>query len=327
MAFFKNKVKDKAKDKTEDKIKGKIEDKTKDKKKNKAEGKMRDKAGPIRNFWSQRIVLGSLKSLRRFAHRQIRLRDDTFGLHQDWKVGIQEDFNSWLMDISDPTDIMPEDTGADPSTMPDQEEGKPKTTLKDFNGSNHVPRQEDHPKMDLFTLFSEFASLRKEIGLQSREQARNVKSLKEFNGFVDKTGHMLDMMNEKIARMDAMEIEVQDRVEEKTIRQFLDLRNNLQRGRDAAQKVLNGRFVWRRQRLTSLAKGYEIALNKFDKALAMADTYPVVTLGEPFDPTLMRAVDRVTVRGIDAGMVHAEVACGFVRKKRAILPADVIVTK
>ena len=299
--------------------------------KDKSTSSIRDKAGTrvrsIRDFWSQRVVLGSLKSLRRFAHRQIRLRDDTYGLDQDWKVRVQEDFNSWLMDLRDPTDITPGDSGAEPSPMPGREEGKPKTTLKDFNGSNHVPGPENHAGMDLFTLFAEFASLRKEIGLQSREQAKNVKSLTEFNGFVDKTGHMLTLMDEKIARMDAMEIKIQDRVEERTLRQFLDLRNNLKRGRDAAQKVLNGRFVWRRKRLISLGKGYEIALAKFDKALAMADTYPVVTLGERFDPTLMRAVDRVKVKGMEPGMVHAEVACGFVRKQRLILPADVIVTK
>lgn len=289
--------------------------------------KARNKTGSIRNFWSQRVVVGSLKSLRRFAHRQIRLRDETYGLHQDWKIQVQEDFNSWLMDLSDPTNLVPGESSAHPSPMAGREEGKPKTALKDFNGSNHLPSPEKHPGIDLFTLFAEFSSLRKEIGLQSREQARNVKSLKEFNGFVDKTGHMLALMDEKIARMDAMEAKVQDRVEEKTIRPFLDLRNNLTRGKDAAQQVLNCRFVWRRQRLTSLAKGYQIALNKFDKALAMADTYPVVTRGERFDPTLMRAVDRVTVKGMEPGMVHAEVACGFVHKQRTILPADVIVTK
>lgn len=267
-------------------------------------------------------MLGSLRALRRFAHRQIRLRDETYGLDQDWKVRIQEDFKSWLMDLPNPTDIL-----SDPSAMSGYGEGKPKTSLKDFDGSNPVPGPGNHPGIDLFTLLAEFASLRKEIGLQSREQARNVKSLKEFSGFVDKTSHLMALMDEKLAHMDAMEMKVQDRIEEKTIRLFLDLRNNLQRGKEAVQQMLNHRFVWRRQRLISLAKGYEIALNKFDKALAMADTYPVVARGERFDPTLMRAVGRVTVKGVDAGMVHAEVACGFVRKQRLILPADVIVTQ
>jgi molecular chaperone GrpE (heat shock protein) len=134
-------------------------------------------------------------------------------------------------------------------------------------------------------------------------------------------------MDEKISRMDAMEIQVQDRTEEKILKLFFDLRNNLKRGREAGQKALNHGFVWRRKRLTALVQGYEIALNKFDKALAAADTYPVVTQGEPFDPAVMRAVDRVSVKGVDAGMVHAEVACGFIRRERVILPADVIVTQ
>lgn len=183
------------------------------------------------------------------------------------------------MDLSEPPADFTADSPVDSRPVTRRSEDSPGTTLKDFDGSN-VVRPMDCSGMDLFTLLAEFASLRKEIALQSREQARNVNYLKDFNGFVDKTTHLLALMDEKIARMDAMEMKVQDQVEERTIRLFLDLRNNLQRGKEAAQKMLNPRFVWRRQRLASLVKGYEIALDKFDKALAMADTYPVAALGE-----------------------------------------------
>jgi molecular chaperone GrpE (heat shock protein) len=280
---------------------------------------IKEKARLVREFWKQKIVLGSLRTLRDFAHNQIRLRDDTYGLDQDWKARLQADFQSWLMDLSHPP------TGA--STMAGRRGDGPRERLKDFDGSNPDPGVEDYPEVDLFTLLSEFASLRTQIQLQTREQARNVKALDEFNGFVDKTSHLLTLMDEKISRMDAMEIQVQDRTEEKILKLFFDLRNNLKRGREAGQKALNHGFVWRRKRLTALVQGYEIALNKFDKALAAADTYPVVTQGEPFDPAVMRAVDRVSVKGVDAGMVHAEVACGFIRRERVILPADVIVTQ
>ncbi len=279
----------------------------------------KDKTRLIGHFWREKIVLGSLRTLRDFAHTQIRLRDDTYGLDQDWKVRLQEDFQSWLMDLSEP----PSDIVA----RVDRKNGGSKERLKDFDGSNSDPWLADSPGVDLFTLLGEFASLRTQIQLQSREQARNVRALNDFNGFVDKTEHLLALMDEKISRMDAMEKKVQDRAEEKTLRLFLDLRNNLKRGKEAAQRALNHGFVWRRKRLTTLVQGYEIALNKFDKALAMADTYPVVTQGAAFDPALMRAVDQVTVKGMDAGMVHAEVACGFVRRQRVILPADVIVTQ
>lgn len=283
---------------------------------------IKDKARRIRAFWKQKIVLPSLRTLRNFAHNQIRLRDDTYGLDQDWKVRLQADFQSWLMDLSHP----PAHSPAGPSAMAGRQGGGPRERLKDFDGSNPDPGVEDYPEIDLFTLLSEFASLRTQIQLQTREQARNVKALDEFNGFVDKTSHLLALMDEKISCMDAMEIQVQDRTEEKILKLFLDLRNNLKRGKEAGQKALNHGFVWRRKRLISLVQGYEIALNKFDKALAAADTYPVVTQGETFDPALMRAVDRVSVKGVDAGMVHAEVACGFIRRERVIRPADVIVT-
>ena len=70
-----------------------------------------------------------------------------------------------------------------------------------------------------------------------------------------------------------------------------------------------------------------MALEKFDRALALADTYPVVCLGEKFDPATMRAVDRVAVAGMDKGVVSEEISCGFVRRGKLLEAARVIVTE
>jgi len=255
--------------------------------------RIKKKIKSARDFWDKKIVLKSLKALRTFADRRIRFRNDQFGPGQDWKEGIKEDFEAWLMDLEEP--VISED--------PD-----------------HVDR------MDLFTLLGEFASLRKEIRLQSREQAKNIQGLKDFNGFVDQTGRLLNLMDEKISYLDAMEMGIQDRAEEKTLKIFLDLRNSLKRGVDSAQKSLKTPFFWRRKKINSLVQGYSIALNKFDKALAILNTFPIITEGEKFDLKTMRAVERVVVKGMESGIVRTEVACGFIRKERVLLPAQVIVT-
>lgn len=254
---------------------------------------IKKKIKSARDFWDKKVVLKSLKAVRTFADKRIRLRNDQCGLEQDWKAGIKEDFESWLMDLEEPV----------------------------------IPENPDHvDRMDLFTLLGEFASLRKEIRLQSREQAKNIQGLKDFNGFVDKTGRLLNLMDEKISHLDAMEMGIQERAEEKTLKLFLDLRNSLKRGVESAQKSLKTPFFWRRKKINSLVQGYSIALNKFDRALAILNTFPIVTEGEKFDPETMRAVERVVVKGMDPGIVRTEVVCGFIRKERVLLSAQVIVT-
>ncbi len=255
---------------------------------------IKKKMKSAREFWDKKVTLRSLKAIRSFADKRVRLKEARFGLDQDWKTSVKADFESWLMDLDQP--VLPED--------PD---------------SLH--------KMDLFTLLGEFASLRKEIHLQSREQAKNIKVMKDFNGFVDQTGQLMTLMDEKITHIDAMEIRIQDAAEERTLRLFFDVRDSLKRGMESGQKSVKTIFFWRRKKIRALVQGYGMALNKFDKAMAMAETVPIATEGEKFDPETMRAVDRVAIKGMDSGMVHTEVSGGFIRKDRVILPAQVIVTE
>ncbi|MCP4116377.1 MAG: nucleotide exchange factor GrpE [Desulfobacteraceae bacterium] len=255
---------------------------------------IKNKMKSAREFWDQKVTLRSLKAIRSFSDKRVRLKEAQYGLEQDWKTLVKADFESWLMDLEAPV------TPDDPNSV---------------------------DQMDLFTLLGEFASLRKEIHLQSREQAKNVKVLKDFNGFVDRTGKLITLMDEKITHIDAMELRIHDSAEEKTLRLFFDVRDSLKRGMEAGRKSAKTIFFWRRKKIRALVQGYGMALNKFDKALAMADTFPIITEGEKFDPETMRAVDRVTAKGMEPGMVHTEVSSGFIRKNQVILPAQVIVTE
>lgn len=255
---------------------------------------IKNKMKSAKEFWDKKVTLRSLKAIRSFADKRVRLKEAQFGLEQDWKTAVKADFESWLRDMEAP--VLPDN--------PDSLDG-----------------------MDLFTLLGEFASLRKEIRLQSREQAKHVNVLKNFHGFVDQTGQLMTLMDEKITHIDAMEIRIQDAAEERTLRLFFDIRDSLKRGMESGRKSAKTIFFWRRKKIRALVQGYGMALNKFDKALAMAETYPIATEGEKFDPETMRAVERVTIKGMERGMVHAEVSGGFIRKDRMILPAQVIVTE
>ncbi len=244
--------------------------------------------------WDKKVILAFLMTLRSFADRRIYLKNQKYNPDQDWKIGIRNDFELWLQDLDKPV------------------------TMNDPKGLD---------KMDLFTLMGEFGTLRKEIRLQSREQAKNIKKLQDFNHFTHQTSGILALLEEKVGRLDAMEKQVRNRTEEKTVRFFFDIRNTLNRGLESARKSAKTLFFWRRKKLSALARGYEMALEKLDKALALTDTHPVSALGEKFDPETMRAVDRMAVSGMDKGMVAQEISCGFIRKGKVLETARVIVTE
>jgi len=111
-------------------------------------------------------------------------------------------------------------------------------------------------KMDLFTLMGEFAA------------------------FSHQSVELLTLLDEKIKRLGAMEEQARNRSEERIIRLFLDLRNTLKRGLESAEKSEKTLFFRWRKKTGAQTRGYEMALEKFDRALALADTYPVLQNGD-----------------------------------------------
>ncbi len=73
----------------------------------------------------------------------------------------------------------------------------------------------------------------------------------------------------------------------------------------------------------NLAKGVEMTLKKLTKVLEMEETYPIKSVGEPFDPEKHNAIERVETEGIKGSTVIEEVRRGYTMKGRVVRPSIV----
>jgi molecular chaperone GrpE (heat shock protein) len=211
----------------------------------------------------------------------------------DWKSQALQDFKAWLEDL-------PDDAAAG-------------------DGASE-------PECDWHTLFAEFTSLRQEIRLQNREQARVVRDLEKM---ADVGQASLDLFRRHTGELSGLEERSHQAAQRQCILPFLDVRDSLVRGRDAATQAAGSRrLFWRPPPgIEGVIQGYEMAIQRFDRALAVAGVQVISTVGRGFDAQLMRAVETRQVAGVADGVVMEEFLSGFVRGDEVLRPADVVVNR
>jgi molecular chaperone GrpE len=96
--------------------------------------------------------------------------------------------------------------------------------------------------------------------------------------------------------------------------------------RDRAREACGG--LQRVQKvLASLVAGYGMGLQRVERALARSGLQPISTVGRPFDPERMEAVEAVSGSGRPAGEVLEEVRRGYLYDGRVFRFAQVRVAK
>ncbi len=222
----------------------------------------------------------------------------------EWKQTALKDFRFWLEDIPD---AVPGETA-------------------------------DMDSCDLYTLLSEFSGLRQEIKMQNREQNKTLQTLSSFIGAYQET---FEVFKERAEDLATLEERIRQASEKRAVMPFLDVRDSLARGhhgcRDLAgaiREVANAKGLFRSapkgmneivDGMDGITEGYEMALRRFDRALALVNIRPMETLGQPFDPKTMKAVGRRVAADADEGTVIEEHLSGFVREDEVIRTAEVIV--
>ncbi|MEA2061060.1 MAG: nucleotide exchange factor GrpE [Thermodesulfobacteriota bacterium] len=179
---------------------------------------------------------------------------------------------------------------------------------------------------DLFSLLSEFTALRQEIKMQNREQHRTLKRLESYTDTYENNSRLFETKIKDIAQL---EKSIWNNCEKKCSFLFFDVRDALVRGHRASLSLSCKRtlFTSRKAEMKNIAKGYEMALRRFDRSLALMDIYPVETDNAQFDPKTMKAVDTRKVHGFSKGQVIETVTCGFFKKKTVLKFAQVIVAE
>lgn len=214
-------------------------------------------------------------------------------LGEAWKRAVLQDFTCWL-------EYAPEESSCADNAVT----GKP----------------------DLRAVYSELAALRQELRLQSREQARASRNLENAAESFQTTADLFRGRSEDLA---TLESRVRAAGERACLLPLLDVRDALVRGRNASRKVAGKRTLWRRRPrgIEGIVEGYEMALERFDRALSQLSVSVIETLGQSFDPRRMTAVESRCLEGIEEGVVVEEFASGFVRGEEVLRPARVAVNR
>ncbi len=247
-------------------------------------------------LFDEKVVLPTLIWMNGYLRRNIERRIRTYHLIYDWKQKALEDFTAWLATLSE------------------------------------EPGGEEHPEVqecDLFTLLSEFTALRQEIRIQNREQGKTLATLTELAAFIDSSKETIELFKSRTRALADLETNIRKTCEKRTVLPFLDVRDALIRGLEAAQIVATTRRFLRPppKGIEGVVSGYEMAIRRIDKALATVDVTPVETVGKRFDPKTMKAVDKQRDERVEKGIVLRELVGGFRLGETVLRTAEVIVNE
>jgi len=210
----------------------------------------------------------------------------------EWKIKALEDFRFWLEE------------------MPEQITKQDGTVLE---------------SCDLYTLLSEFGSLRQEIKFQNREQGKAIDSLNSLSKNYEQT---LRLFGERTMHMDEMEEKIRTSAERRTALPFLDIRDALIRGREAGVEVSEqkGFFVSVPKGIDGIIEGYDMAIRRFDRCLKLIGMEKIETVGKPFDAKTMKAIEKRPDSTVEPGTVVEEQLSGYTRFDEVIRTAEVVVS-
>ena len=239
------------------------------------------------------------------------------GSDGDWKRQVMEDFRQWLA------------VGGDEPPAPDEP---------------------DAADCDLRDLFAEFAALRQEVRLQSREQAKAARELagaagrfdtasetlgelaaleRELAGAAGRFDTAVDRAERRDENLAAFEARVSRTAEDRCLVETLEVRDALERGRDAAVRMRDRRRLFGRppRGAAGVVEGYELAIGRFDRMLSRFGVRRVETAGRRFDGRVMHAMEARRVDHAGDGVVVEELRSGFVRQDQVLRFADVAVSR
>lgn len=174
---------------------------------------------------------------------------------------------------------------------------------------------------DLFTLLGQLAALTREVQLQGRATNRL---------HADLTAAM-ERLTQSLTPADAVArrlAEARREARHEVIGELLEVRDRLTRGLDEAQRrlaALRGLRARLGQRpvLAALVEGTTLARERLDDALRRLDVHEIACHGEPFDPTLMRAIEVVDDAAAPPGTVVEVFRPGYTSNGRVLRFAEV----
>ncbi len=185
---------------------------------------------------------------------------------------------------------------------------------------------DDQPDPDMRDIFAEMAALRQEVRIQNREQSKTGRELAQAAERYDTMFALIKRHSEDLA---AFEKRIARKSENTCLRSFLEVRDALDRGLEAAIAMRGRHGLFRRppRGIRGVAEGYEIAIRRFDRLLSQFGVQRLRTTGQPFDARTMRAMETRHDSEAESGIVVRELLSGFVRDGEILRLADVAVNR
>lgn len=195
--------------------------------------------------------------------------------------------------------------------------------LKDLDKATSAPQAFDLSH-DLFQVMTELSSFRQEVKRQSREQSKQNEELVRMEELYREA---LDRVNTRGEDLAALRQDVQLATERSVFLLFADLRDVLQRGLEESRRAPVQKSFFRRSlpAREGVEEGYQIAVDRFDRAMAKLNIGKVPTIGRPFDSRLMVAIATRHQSGIQRGIVLEESMSGYIRGEEILRTAQVVV--
>lgn len=177
------------------------------------------------------------------------------------------------------------------------------------------------PAPDLFALFGQLTALTRETQLQSRATNRLHTELSAKLETLSQTAGNADTVARKLG-------EVRREARMEMLNELLDIRDRFTRGLDEAQRRLAAlRGFWarfaQRDTLQALIDGNRLARERLDDVLQRLDIHEIPCLGQPFDPTLMKAAEVVHTTSASPGTVIEVFRAGYTSNGRVLRFAEV----
>ncbi|MBF0226084.1 MAG: nucleotide exchange factor GrpE [Desulfobacterales bacterium] len=239
------------------------------------------------------LIKKSINALSKWLNKKV----DDYVVVSKWKETALDDFKVWLSELS---------------YIPSSDEEDDETS--------------EMVSCDLYTLLSEFAALRQEIKMQNREQN---KTIQMFSTFLESYNHTVETFKEQNSNIQELEERIRKNCEEKMVIPFLDVRDSLVRGHESCKSLKNTKFLifGSSHKIDTIIQGYEIALRKFDRSLEDVGVKIIKSIGNSFDPKIMKAVGTKSISGMEKGIVVEEYLTGFMRGEKILRLAEVIVNE
>ncbi|MGQ9657522.1 MAG: nucleotide exchange factor GrpE [Fimbriimonadales bacterium] len=105
---------------------------------------------------------------------------------------------------------------------------------------------------------------------------------------------------------------------ESVMTDLLPILDNFERALEAAEAT---------RELETLIEGVRMTERQIKAVLTRYDIHPIIAIGQPFDPSLHEAIQRVETTDYEDGIVIDEVERGYRMGERVLRPSRVIVAK